>query len=98
MTYHRIRWGGSLHFARLLINIGRNFASPLKQIKIGYGLYGLSRFYFSRSKPPTSIVFFTVTLMNLTYSDPPFAATLIKASVSVNVLFANYIDVNQVKM
>ena len=34
----------------------------------------------------------------MTYSDPPFAATLIKASVPVNVLLANYIEVNQAKM
>ena len=40
----------------------------------------------------------TATLIKKPYSDPPFAATLIKASVSVNVLFANYIEVNQVKM
>ena len=32
----RIRWGRRLNSARLLLNIGRNFASPLKQIKMGF--------------------------------------------------------------
>ena len=34
----------------------------------------------------------------LPYSDPPFAAISIKTSVSVNVRFANYIEMTQVKM
>ena len=36
MTYHRIRWGRRLYFARSLINIGRNFASLLKQKTKGF--------------------------------------------------------------
>ena len=36
--------------------------------------------------------------MKMTYSDPPFAAISIKTSVSVKILFANYIEMNQVKM
>ena len=40
----------------------------------------------------------TATLIKLPYLDPLFAATSIKARVSVNVLFANYIEVSQVKM
>ena len=35
---------------------------------------------------------------NVPYSDPQFAAISIKTSVSVKVLFANYIEMNQVKM
>ena len=40
----------------------------------------------------------TVILIDLPYSDPPFAAISIETSVPVKILFANHIEMNQVKM
>ena len=40
----------------------------------------------------------TATSMKLPYPDPQSAATSIKGSVSAKVQFANYIEVNQVKI
>ena len=46
----------------------------------------------------TATVRDTATLMKMPYSDPPFAAISIKASVPVKILFANHIEMNQVKV
>ena len=40
----------------------------------------------------------TAILMKMPYSDPPFAAISIQTSVSVNILLANFTEMNQVKM
>ena len=40
----------------------------------------------------------TVILIELPYSDPPYAAISIETGVPVEILSANHIEMNQVKM